>query len=97
MTGQAYNVGHESMNLTKMDVARLIEKNVEGCKITESQDGEDLDKRDYEVSYQKIKKLGYKIEYDVEYGLKEMIKYIPHLNAYETQNSKNYQPTQKQE
>jgi len=96
MTGQAYNVGHESMNLTKMDVARLIEKNVEGCKITESQDGEDLDKRDYEVSYQKIRKLGYRIEHDVEYGLKEMIKYLPHLNSYEAQNSKNYQPTQAQ-
>ena len=75
MTGQAFNVGHESMNLTKMDVARCIEKCVEGCKITESQDGEDLDKRDYEVSYAKIRKLGYKIEHDVEYGLKEMIKY----------------------
>jgi len=96
MTGQAYNVGHESMNMTKMDVARAIEKYVDGCKITESQEGQDLDKRDYEVSYAKIRALGYNVEYTVEDGIKEMVKYIPYLNEYEAKNSKNYQPTQSQ-
>lgn len=96
MTGQAFNVGDESMNMTKMDVARCIEKHVEGCKITESNQGEDLDKRDYEVCYQKIKKLGYKTNYTVDDGIKELVKYLPHLNAYEASNSKNYAPTQSQ-
>jgi len=97
MTGQAYNVGHESMNMTKMDVARAIEKNVEGCKITESKEGEDLDKRDYEVDYRKIAKLGYEIKNDINYGIREMMKFLPHLNDYERENSRNYQPTQKQD
>lgn len=96
MTGQAFNVGDESMNMTKMDVARTIEKYVDGCVITESKEGEDLDKRDYAVCYEKIRKLGYRVHNNVDYGIKEMIKYIPHLNAYEAENSKNYQPTQKQ-
>ena len=40
-------------------IAKLIEKNVEGCKITEGK-GTDADKRDYEVSYARIKTLGHK-------------------------------------
>lgn len=96
MTGQAFNVGDESMNMTKMDVARVIEKYVDGCKITESDKGEDLDKRDYEVSYAKIKALGYSVKHNVDDGIKELIKYLPHLNEYEAANSKNYQPTQAQ-
>ena len=44
---------------TPFQVAKLIEKNVEGCSITEGK-GTDADKRDYEVSYAKIKKLGHK-------------------------------------
>lgn len=96
MTGQCYNVGDESMNMTKMDVARVIEKYVDGCSITESNAGEDLDKRDYEVCYKKIKKLGYCVENNVETGIKELVKYLPYLNQYESKNSKNYQPTQPQ-
>jgi nucleoside-diphosphate-sugar epimerase len=96
MTGQAFNVGDESMNMTKMDVAKTIEKYVDGCEITESNEGEDLDKRDYAVSYEKIRKLGYRVQNNVDYGIKEMVKYIPHLNKYESENSKNYQPTQAQ-
>lgn len=96
MSGQAFNVGHESMNMTKMDVARAIEKHVEGCKITESDQGEDLDKRDYEVCYRKIAKLGYEVRNDINFGIKELMKVLPYLNDYERENSKNYQPTQAQ-
>jgi len=89
MQGQAYNVGDESMNLTKMEVAKLIEANVEGCKITEGK-GTDADKRDYEVSYAKIKKLGHKtVTVTVDDGIKELLKIIPHLSAEELKIMKN--------
>jgi len=89
MQGNAYNVGDESMNLTKMEVAKLIEKNVEGCKITEGK-GTDADKRDYEVSYAKIKKLGHKtVTVTVDAGIQELLKIIPHLSEADLKIMKN--------
>lgn len=89
MQGKAYNVGDESMNLTKMEVAKLIEKHVEGCKITEGK-GTDADKRDYEVSYARIKSLGHQtVTVTVEDGIKELLKIIPHLSDSELKIMKN--------
>jgi len=89
MQGNAYNVGDETMNLTKMEVAKLIEKNVEGCSITEGK-GTDADKRDYEVSYAKIKKLGHEtVTVTVEDGIKELLKIIPHLSEADLKIMKN--------
>jgi len=89
MQGQAYNVGDESMNLTKMEVAKIIEDNVEGCEITEGK-GTDADKRDYEVCYAKIKKLGHKtVTVTIQQGIKELLKIIPHLTKADLKIMKN--------
>lgn len=89
MSGQAFNVGDESMNLTKLQVAKMIEANVEGCRITESQNGTDLDKRDYEVSYAKIRSLGFKANINMEMGIGELLKIIPNLSSEEAAKCKN--------
>jgi nucleoside-diphosphate-sugar epimerase len=89
MKGQAYNVGDEKMNMTKSQVAQLIQKNVEGCKITESNSGVDKDKRDYEVSYAKIRKLGYQSTISVEQGIRDMLKVLPHILPVELGRCKN--------
>ena len=39
--------------------------------------GEDADKRNYEVSYEKIQKTGYNTEITLPEGIKELIKTIP--------------------
>ncbi|KAL4234012.1 hypothetical protein ACF0H5_005666 [Mactra antiquata] len=89
MKGEAYNVGDEQMNMTKSQVAQLIQKNVEGCNITESNSGVDKDKRDYEVSYKKIRKLGYNSTISVEEGIKDMLKVLPHISVAELAKCKN--------
>ncbi|XP_052819125.1 GDP-D-glycero-alpha-D-manno-heptose dehydrogenase-like [Mya arenaria] len=89
MKGQAYNVGDDQMNMTKSQVARLIQRNVEGCNITESNTGVDKDKRDYEVSYAKIRKLGYTSTITVEEGIRDMLKILPHMFEADSKRYKN--------
>ncbi|XP_052059804.1 GDP-D-glycero-alpha-D-manno-heptose dehydrogenase-like [Mytilus californianus] len=89
MKGQAFNVGDEKMNMTKSHVASVIQDHVKGCSITESNSGQDKDKRDYEVSYAKIRKLGYNSTISVEDGIKEMLKILPILHPNDIGKCKN--------
>jgi len=89
MSGKAFNVGDESMNMTKIEVARMIESNVKGCTITESCSGTDLDKRDYAVSYERIRNLGYKAKISMEEGLEELLKIVPNMTLEEIARCKN--------
>ena len=77
------------MNMTKKEVAQMIEENVEGCKIVESNSGTDLDKRDYAVSYEKIRGLGYKAGISMKEGIKELLKIIPNMRPDEVPRCKN--------
>jgi nucleoside-diphosphate-sugar epimerase len=78
MRGQAYNVGDNAMNYTKRDVAKLIQNFVE-FYLHEADVGEDQDKRDYEVSYDKIQKLGYSTTVGMEQGIEELIRVLRHV------------------
>ena len=89
MSGQAYNVGHESMNMTKRDVADTIQDLVPECKITTSNSGEDKDKRDYEVSYAKLRQLGFKPTVSVKDGVKELLKVVPYMTENEVLIARN--------
>lgn len=74
MCGSVYNVGSESLNYSKMDICNIIKEIVSDCVITPSENGTDPDKRDYEVSYKKINKLGYRTTIGVREGIQELIK-----------------------
>lgn len=88
MKGQAYNVGDEKMNMTKLQAALLIQSRVPACEITETE-GEDKDKRDYEVSYRKIRKLGYESQITVQEGIDDLLKALPYLTSYEAAKCRN--------
>ena len=71
MRGQVYNVGSDKMNYSKEEICRLIQKQVP-CQVHYADVGEDVDKRDYVVSYKKINALGYDTGISLEQGIAEL-------------------------
>jgi len=78
MRGDVYNVGASDMNYTKIEVARAI-RVLQPFYLHEAEVGEDLDKRNYEVSYDKINALGYHATITLEDGIREMLRVIPFI------------------
>lgn len=71
MSKQVYNPGDESLNVTKRQLADVIAKET-GAKFHYAPIGHDGDGRDYEVSYEKIKSLGYRTSMSLELGVREV-------------------------
>ncbi len=69
---QTYNVGHESLNFTKEDIVKLIEKRVKFL-VYYAEFGKDEDCRDYVVDYSRIQATGFQTQVDIERGLGELI------------------------
>ena len=76
MTGETYNIGTSTGNYTKLEIAKLIKERVD-YHLYQSDVGHDADQRDYEVSYNKVEKLGFKCQIDLIDGLNELIKVSP--------------------
>jgi len=72
MKGQAYNVG--DINLTKLELANII-KEYTGCTVIEAEFAEDKDKRDYRISCQKIKGLGFRFGQNLDDLIGELVKF----------------------
>ncbi len=74
MRGEPYNVGLSSANLTKWELCEHIKKHLPDFYIHSAPIGEDPDKRDYLVSNEKIESLGWKPEFSLDMGIRELIK-----------------------
>ena len=83
MNGEIYNVGSEKLCLTKEDVALKIKEYVD-FYLKFAEFGEDPDKRNYIVSFNKINSLGFKVKYDLDYGIKEMMRAFEFMDGKET-------------
>lgn len=72
MKGKAYNVGLDSANLSKEELALLIQKHIP-YELRFGQ-GQDKDKRNYIVSNERLKKAGFEAKRTIEDGIQELIK-----------------------
>ena len=79
LKGEAYNVGLSDANLSKMELCKKIKNHISDFHIFESEIAEDPDKRDYIVSNEKIEATGWKPNFSIDDGIKELIKAYSYL------------------
>ncbi len=72
MKDQVYNCGQESMNYTKEQIVRLLQERI-NFYVHFAEVGSDQDKRDYEVSYEKIRATGFETTIDIHRGITELV------------------------
>ncbi|QPJ65325.1 MAG: NAD(P)-dependent oxidoreductase [Candidatus Nitrohelix vancouverensis] len=73
MAGDVFNVGDENLNFNKKDIALKIQK-LNPFYLHEADVGKDMDQRNYEVNYDKIKNLGFTADISLEQGIEELLK-----------------------
>lgn len=74
MKNEPYNVGLSDANLSKWELCEEIKKQVPNFYFVEAKVGEDPDKRDYIISNAKIEATGFKTDFSIQRGVKELIK-----------------------
>lgn len=71
--GEVFNVGLSSANLSKQELLEKIQSHVKDFAVSYNDYYEDPDKRDYIVSNAKIEEAGWKAEWDLDRGIKQLI------------------------
>jgi nucleoside-diphosphate-sugar epimerase len=74
MAGRCYNVGLDSANVSKEELARTIQKHVPKFYVHYAAVGSDPDKRNYIVSNQRLREAGYEAKRSLDDGIRELIK-----------------------
>ena len=89
MYGNVYNLGNDSINMTKQ---QLVEKICEilGATFSTDHSRTDPDKRDYLVSSQKLYDLGFSCLWNLERGVKQISKFYDFLSNCDRYKCRNY-------
>lgn len=74
MNSHAYNVGLDSANISKEELALKIKKYVPKFYIHFSEVGSDPDKRNYIVSNQRLREAGFEAGRSLDFGIQELLK-----------------------
>jgi nucleoside-diphosphate-sugar epimerase len=74
MTGKPYNVGLDTANLSKEELALKIKEYVPNFYIHFAEVGTDPDKRNYIVSNQRLREAGFEAQRSLDTGIQELLK-----------------------
>jgi nucleoside-diphosphate-sugar epimerase len=74
MTGRTFNVGLEEANLSKEELARKIQRFVPNFYLHFAPIGQDPDKRNYIVSNQRLREVGFTAQRNLDDGIRELMK-----------------------
>ncbi len=74
MKGEIWNVGDETLNHTKLDIAQIIKSKVDYELIINDELSHDKDGRDYFVDYSKIRNIGFTATETLEDGIDSLVK-----------------------
>ena len=70
---ETFNIGNDDINMNKLQLAEKISEHIP-LEIIKAEFTQDPDKRDYEVSSQKIYNLGFECKYNLDDGIRQLIK-----------------------
>jgi nucleoside-diphosphate-sugar epimerase len=74
MRGEAYNLGLSEANLSKLELCARIREHVPNFVFLEAPIGEDPDKRDYIVSNDKLEATGWRPDWSLDRGIRELLR-----------------------
>jgi nucleoside-diphosphate-sugar epimerase len=74
MRGRPYNAGRNDANLSKTELCAAIKEHLPQFVYLEAPIGEDPDKRDYVVSNARLAATGFETRWDLDRGIRELIK-----------------------
>jgi nucleoside-diphosphate-sugar epimerase len=90
--GEVFNVGLSDTNINKQELVERIQKYIPDISVTYSDYYEDPDKRDYVVSNKKIESTGWKPEFTLDDGIKELIQAYKMIVPQESSHYRNAFP-----
>jgi len=74
MRGHCYNLGLDSANISKADLALKIKEHLPHFQIYHANEGKDPDQRNYRVSNQRLREAGFAATRTLDQGIEELIK-----------------------
>lgn len=86
MVGRPFNVGLDSANLSKEELALKIKEQLPNFYIHFAPIGSDPDKRNYIVSNKRLREAGFEAKHSLEDGIKELIKGYQMMRREESKN-----------